>query len=159
MLQSIEQEFLVLIKFLKDNNKLNVCFDGFDNFQIMNIYIEDYCSKKIDLEQKVDKIIIKGARPIYRTEKGYKSSKLDSLFLDFYNFLAYTPDEIKEIILNHKVEIVDEKFNLEYDNPKRDYDSMEIKFIKLLEMLNDAIKKSPNGSLNIAHKELLKILI
>jgi len=165
MLHSIEQEFIVLIKFLKDNNKLNVCFDVFDNFQIINIYIQDYCSIKVDLEQKVDKIIIKGAKPTYKTEKGYKSVKLDSLFKDFYNFLAHTPDEIKEIILNHKVEIVDEKHNLHYDNPDRDYDnpdrdgkSMEIYIYKLTEMLNDANKKRPHETITLLHTDLKKIL-
>ena len=158
MLHSIEQEFIVLIKFLKDNNKLNVCFDGFDNYQIINIYIQDYCSKKIDLEQKVDKIIIKGARPIYKTEKGYKSAKLDSLFIDFYNFLAYTPNEIKEIILNYKVEIVDEKYNLHYDNPDIDYDSTELNILKLIQLLNDAAKKDSSISIKLQHTELKKIL-
>jgi hypothetical protein len=158
MLQSIEQVFINLINFLKYSNKLNECFDGFDNYQIKNIYIDDCCSKKIDLEQKVDMTINKGSRPTYKTERGYKSSKLNDLFTDFYIYLTNTPDQIKEIILNHKVEIVDYKNNLDYDNPDKDGKSMEIYIYKLTEMLIEVNKKTPHETITLLHTDLKKIL-
>lgn len=162
-LHSINYRLNELITNLTDSKKINSCFEFYDNNEIITLYITEFNGKKINLDEKTIMIFNKYNKPIYKTEKGYKSDKLDNLFYNFYKFLVYTPDEykdrIKAYIKDKKIEIIDEKFNLEYDNPKRDYDSMEIKFIKLLEMLNEAIKKSPNGSLNIAHKEIMKILI
>ena len=162
-LHSINYKLSELITHLKDSKKIDSCFELYDNNEIINIYITEFNGKKINLDEKINMIYNKYNKPIYKTQKGYKSDKLDNLFHNFYKFLVYPTDEYKErikaYIKDKKIEIVDEKFNLEYDNPKRDYDSMEIKFIKLLEMLNEAIKKSPNGSLNIAHKEIMKILI
>lgn len=158
MLSTIERNLMKLIIFLRETNKLNLCFKGFDENQIVDIYMTECCGKKINLEQKMEMTINKGTKPTYKTEKGYASSKLDNLFKDFYNFLVFTTDEIKQIVLNNKVEIIDEKFNLDYDNPNKDNNTMEIYLYKLTEMLIEANKTTPNETITLLHTDLKKIL-
>ncbi len=162
-LHSINYRLNELIRNVTDSNKLDSCFEFYDNNEIITLYMTEFYRKKINLDEKTIMIYNKYQKPIYKTEKGYKSDKLDNLFFNFYKFLVYPVDEYKERIRSYikdkKIEIIDEKFNLEYDNPTRDNDSVEIKFIRLLELLNEAIKKSPNGSLNISKNVLMKIVI
>ena len=67
-------------------------------------------------------------------------------------------DEIKQIVLNNKVEIIDEKFNLDYDNSNKDSNTMEIYLYKLTEMLIEANKTTPNETITLLHTDLKKIL-
>ena len=43
----------------------------------------EFYRKKINLDEKTIMIYNKYQKPIYKTEKGYKSDKLDNLFFNF----------------------------------------------------------------------------
>ena len=157
-LKPIQQQLIEMTEVQKRNNKLIEYFKGFDNHQIIDIFIRS-SSCKIDLEQKIEvRYNSKNKRFSYKTEKGYASSKLDYLFKDFYCFLVYPDNTIKEIVLTEKLNIVDYKYNLEYDNPERDENSILLNVSKLAELFIEAAKKNPHQEIKMLNEQIKLIL-
>jgi hypothetical protein len=157
-LKPIEQQLIEMIEGLKRNNKLIEYFKGFDNHQIIDIFIRS-SSCRIDLDQKIEAgYNSKKKRYFYKTEKGYASSKLDHIFNDFYRFLVYPDNNIESIVLTEKLNIVDYKYNLEYDNPERDENSILLNVSKLAELFIEAAKKNPHQEIKMLNEQIKLIL-
>ena len=98
------------------------------------------------------------AKPIYKTQKGYKSNKLDNLFNDFYKFLSYPNESAETLILHEKLFFIQEKYDLEFDNPEAEQGSILITVSKLAELFIEAAKKNPHQAFRMSNEQLKTIL-
>ena len=142
----------------KTNGKLNSYFNGFDTYQIIDIFIKN-SSSRIDLDQKIEeRYNNKNNTYCYITEKGYKSAKLKNIFNDFYRFMVYPNETIENIVLAEKFDIINEKYNLEYDNPERDEGTIKLSVSKLVELFIEAAKKNPHQEIKMLNEQIKIIL-
>jgi len=103
MLQSIHVTMINLIKYLNDTGKLHSCFNEIEPHIITDMYLSTFAKKKINDDEKIQMEYNKStAKPIYKTQKGYKSTKLDNLFNDYYEFLSSPCEGIEYFLFINK---------------------------------------------------------
>jgi hypothetical protein len=159
MLQTIKTIMYNLVDYLKESKKLQAYLIGIDPNIIIDIYLENFAGKKINIEEKIQMEIIKSStKPTYKTQKGYKSSKLDSLFNDFFKFLTYPNESVQAFILHEKLNMIQEKYNLEFENPEAEQGSILITVSKLAELFIEAAKKNPHQEFRMSNDQLKTIL-
>jgi hypothetical protein len=147
-----------LVNNLKERKIIQPYLSGIDPNIIIDIYIEKFAGKKINIEEKIQMEYIKSTKPIFKTEKGYKSSKLDKLFNDFYKFLSCPDESVEEFILHEKLNMIQEKYNLEFENPEAEQGSILISVSKLAELFIEAAKKNPHQEFRMSNDQLKTIL-
>jgi len=92
-----------VVNYYKDTKKLQSYLNEIDTELLIDIYIQNFAEKKINDGEKIQIEVnnITGTT-IYKTEKGYKSSKLDRLFTDFCNFLLTHNESVETFIMLNK---------------------------------------------------------
>ena len=159
MLETIQKVMHNLVNYLDENKKLQAYLIGIDPNIIINIYLENFAGRKINAEEKIQMEINKSnTKPIYKTQKGYKSNKLDNLFNDFYKFLSYPNESAETFILHEKLFFIQEKYDLEFDNPEAEQGSILITVSKLAELFIEAAKKNPHQAFRMSNEQLKTIL-
>lgn len=159
MLQSMRVTMYNLITYLKNAGKLHSCFNQIEPNIIIDIYIENFAGRKINDEEKIQMEISKSStKPIYKTQKGYKSNKLDNLFNDYYKFLTCPNESVETFISNEKLYMIQEKYNLDFDNPERDESKIILPISKLTELFIEASKKNPQQEFHMSNEQLKIIL-
>ena len=89
MLETTHAYMYKAVNHYKDIKKLQTYLTGIDPELIIDIYSQNFAGNKINYDQKIQMEFDRyTGTPIYKTHKGYKSSKLDKTFTDFFNFLT-----------------------------------------------------------------------
>jgi hypothetical protein len=100
MLETIYAHMYKVVNFYKDTNKLQSYLTKIEPNIIIDIYTENFAENKINYEQKIQVEFNKlTGTPIYKTQKCYKSSKLDKIFTDFLKFLTIHNERVEAYIL------------------------------------------------------------
>jgi len=159
MLESVHKIMYNLVNYLKESKKLQSYLIGIDPNIIIDIYLENFAGRKINAEEKIQMEINKSnTKPIYKTQEGYKSNRLGNLFNDFYKFLSSPNESVEAFILHEKLNMIQEKYNLEFENPEKDEGSILIVVSKLAELFIEATKKNPHQEFRMSNDQLKTIL-
>ena len=159
MLETTRKHMYKLVNYLKDTKKLQAYLIGIDPNIIIDIYSENFAGKKINHEEKIQMEFNKStATPIYKTQKGYRSIKLDKTFSDFFKFLTAANESVEAFILHEKLNIIQEKYNIEFENPEAEQGSILILVSKLAELFTEAAKKNPRQEFRMSNDQLKTIL-
>jgi hypothetical protein len=103
MLETIHAHMYKVVNYYKDTNKLQTYLTGIDPELLIDIYSQNFAGGYINHGQKIQMEFNKlTGTPIYKTQKGYKSSKLDKTFTDFFNFLTTHNESAEAFILLSK---------------------------------------------------------
>jgi hypothetical protein len=159
MLEPTRKVMYNLVNYLTVSKKLQAYLIGIDPNIIIDIYSENFAGSNINHEQKIQMEFIKSTnKPIYKTQKGYRSSKLDKTFNDFFKFLTTADESVEAFILHEKLNIIQEKYDLEFENPEAEQGSILILVSKLAELFIEAAKKNPTQEFRMSNDQLKTIL-
>ena len=103
MLETIHAHMYKVVNYYKDTKKLQSYLNEIDTELLIHIYTRNFAETNINDGEKIQMEFNKSTgTPIYKTQKGYKSSKLNRIFTDFCNFLSTHNESVEAFIMLNK---------------------------------------------------------